>query len=43
MIGNSRFLILLHVPIQNLASPMFALALRTVTAHWTAAYGVPPP
>ncbi|MHB1766210.1 MAG: Druantia anti-phage system protein DruA [Gammaproteobacteria bacterium] len=42
IICNSRFLILPHVRVQNLASHVLALALRTVISDWTAAYGVPP-
>ena len=42
VICNSRFLILPHVRIKNLASHVLALALRTVTIDWTAAYGVKP-
>ena len=42
IICNSRFLILPHVRVPNLASHVLALALRTVTSDWTAAYGVKP-
>ena len=42
IIGNSRFLILPSVRVKNLASHVLALALRTVTIDWTAAYGVRP-
>ena len=42
VICNSRFLILPHVRVPNLASHVLALALRTVTTDWTAAYGVQP-
>ncbi|MHB1529147.1 MAG: Druantia anti-phage system protein DruA [Acidiferrobacteraceae bacterium] len=39
---NSRFLILPHVRVPNLASHVLALALHTVLSDWTAAYGVQP-
>jgi hypothetical protein len=42
IICNSRFLILPSVRVKNLASHVLALALRTVTSDWTAAYGVKP-
>ena len=42
VICNSRFLILPHVHVPNLASHVLALALRTVTTDWAAAYGVHP-
>ena len=42
VICNSRFLILPHVRVPNLASHVLALALRTVATDWTAAYGVKP-
>ena len=42
VICNSRFLLLPHVRVPNLASHVLALALRTVTTDWTAAYGIRP-
>ncbi len=42
LINNSRFLILPWVHIQNLASHVLGLALRTVTNDWEALYGVRP-
>ncbi len=42
IINNSRFLILPHVQVKNLASHVLALALRTVTTDWEAAYGIRP-
>ena len=42
VICNSRFLILPHVHVSNLASHVLALALRTVTTDWAAAYGIRP-
>ena len=42
VICNSRFLILPSVRVKNLASHVLALALRTVTTDWAAAYGVYP-
>jgi hypothetical protein len=42
LINNSRFLILPWVRIQNLASHVLSLALRTVTPDWEMLYGVRP-
>lgn len=42
IINNSRFLILPHVQVKNLASHVLALALRTVTTDWETAYGIRP-
>lgn len=42
LINNSRFLILPGVCIQNLASHVLGLALRTVTNDWETLYGVRP-
>ena len=42
IINNSRFLILPHVQVKNLASHVLALALRTVPADWESAYGIRP-
>ena len=42
VICNSRFLILPQVQVKNLASHVLALALRTVTRDWEAAYGLRP-
>lgn len=42
IINNSRFLILPQVQVKNLASHVLALALRTVTTDWEAAYGIRP-
>ena len=42
VICNSRFLILPHVHVPNLASHVLARALRQVTTDWTAAYGIRP-
>lgn len=42
IINNSRFLILPHVQVKNLASHVLALALRTVSTDWESAYGIRP-
>lgn len=42
LINNSRFLILPWVRIQNLASHVLGLALRTATLDWEALYGIRP-
>ena len=42
IINNSRFLILPHVQVKNLASHVLAVALRTVTTDWQTAYGIRP-
>jgi hypothetical protein len=42
IINNSRFLILPHVQVKNLASHVLALALRTVISDWESAYGIRP-
>ena len=42
IVSNSRFLVLPHVRVKNLASHVLALALRRVTTDWMAAYGVQP-
>lgn len=42
LINNSRFLILPHLQVKNLASHVLALALRTATTDWQSAYGIRP-
>jgi len=42
LINNSRFLILPWVRVQNLASHVLALALRTVAQDWEILYGIRP-
>ncbi len=42
LINNSRFLILPWVRVQNLASHVLGLALRTVAHDWETLYGVRP-
>ena len=42
IINNSRFLILPHVKVKNLASHVLALALSTVSTDWERAYGIRP-